>query len=26
MVRHPQLASCIEIADRFAGELQIYAG
>ncbi len=26
MVRHPELASCIEIADRFAGELQIYAG
>jgi formate-dependent phosphoribosylglycinamide formyltransferase (GAR transformylase) len=26
MVRHPELTSCIEIADRFAGELQIYAG
>ncbi|MDQ6847166.1 MAG: hypothetical protein M3019_06230 [Candidatus Dormibacteraeota bacterium] len=26
MVRHPELASCIEIADRFASDLQIYAG
>jgi formate-dependent phosphoribosylglycinamide formyltransferase (GAR transformylase) len=26
MVRHPELSSCIEIADRFAGELQLYAG
>ena len=26
IVRHPELASCIDIADRFAGELQIYAG
>ncbi len=26
MVRHPELGSCIEIADRFASELQIYAG
>ncbi len=26
MVRHPELTSCIEIADRFAGELRIYAG
>jgi biotin carboxylase len=26
MVRHPELASCIDIADRFAGELQISAG
>jgi hypothetical protein len=25
MVRHPELASCIEIADRFASDLQIYA-
>jgi biotin carboxylase len=25
MVRHPELASCIDIADRFAGELNIYA-
>ncbi len=26
MVRHPELHSCIEIADRFASDLQIYAG
>ena len=26
IVRHPDLGSCIEIADRFATELQIYAG
>ncbi len=26
MVRHPELPSCIEIADRFASDLQIYAG
>jgi biotin carboxylase len=26
MVRHPELAPCIEIADRFASDLQIYAG
>ena len=26
IVRHPELASCIEIADRFAGDLQLYAG
>ena len=26
IVRHPELSACIEIADRFAGELQIYAG
>ncbi len=26
MVRHPELASCIEIADRFATDLRIYAG
>ena len=26
MVRHPELASCIDIADRFASELNIYAG
>jgi biotin carboxylase len=26
MVRHPELTSCIEIADRFASDLQIYAG
>jgi len=26
MVRHPELSSCIEIADRFASDLQIYAG
>ncbi|MGH7721706.1 MAG: hypothetical protein ACRENL_02575 [Candidatus Dormibacteria bacterium] len=26
MVRHPELASCIDIADRFASELRIYAG
>ena len=26
MVRHPALSSCIEIADRFAGDLQLYAG
>jgi len=26
MVRHPELDSCIDIADRFAGELQISAG
>jgi hypothetical protein len=25
-VRHPELASCIDIADRFAVELQISAG
>jgi biotin carboxylase len=26
IVRHPDLGTCIEIADRFATELQIYAG
>lgn len=26
MLRHPELASCIEMADRFAGDLQLYAG
>jgi biotin carboxylase len=26
MVRHPQLASCVEIADRFASDLRLYAG
>ncbi len=26
MVRHPELTSCIEIADRFASDLQVYAG
>jgi biotin carboxylase len=26
IVRHPELSACIDIADRFAGELQIYAG
>jgi biotin carboxylase len=26
MVRHPELASCIDIADRFASDLRIYAG
>ncbi len=26
MVRHPELPTCIEIADRFASELRIYAG
>jgi biotin carboxylase len=26
MVRHPELVSCIEIADRFASDLQVYAG
>jgi biotin carboxylase len=26
IVRHPDLGSCIDIADRFATELQIYAG
>ncbi len=26
MVRHPDLATCIEIADRFAAELRLYAG
>jgi biotin carboxylase len=26
MVRHPELASCIEIADRFASDLRLYAG
>ncbi len=26
MVRHPELSSCIEIADRFASDLQVYAG
>jgi hypothetical protein len=25
IVRHPELDACIEIADRFATELQIYA-
>jgi biotin carboxylase len=26
MLRHPELQSCIEMADRFASELQLYAG
>jgi hypothetical protein len=26
MIRHPELPSCIAIADRFASDLQIYAG
>jgi biotin carboxylase len=26
IVRHPELASCIEIADRFASDLRLYAG
>jgi len=26
IVRHPELARCIEISDRFAGDLQLYAG
>lgn len=26
VVRHPELSRCVEIADRFATELQIYAG
>jgi hypothetical protein len=26
IVRHPELRSCVEIADRFATELQLYAG
>jgi biotin carboxylase len=26
IVRHPELSACIEIADRFATELQLYAG
>ena len=25
IVRHPELESCVEIADRFATELQLYA-
>jgi biotin carboxylase len=26
MLRHPELATCIDMADRFAGDLQLYAG